>query len=87
MSANPPNKSNGIVAGIIKEQLKGVCHNSNKLGHLQNCQILFPPKILLHLWSHCGKHVVEIHYNMNECVYKTEEGTVTARSELYSPPY
>lgn len=45
--------------------------------HLQCSEILFPPEILLELWSQGREQIIRIHDDVHECVQKTEERTVT----------
>jgi hypothetical protein len=86
VGANPPNEREGIVAGIVEEQLEGVNHDGNELHHLKHSQVLFPPQVLLHVRTACSEHVIEIHDDVNECVDESEKRAVSARHEFYSPP-
>lgn len=61
-------------------------HHKDKLDHLQYGQVLLPPQIFLHFWSHGGQHVVRVHDDVNECIQKTKERTMTARREFDAPP-
>lgn len=42
-----------------------ISHNQNKLDQLNGGHILFPPQVLLVLWTHGGDHVIEIHNDVN----------------------
>lgn len=73
MHSNPPDECNWIIAWIVEEELESVNHHSNKLHHLKQSQVLLPPEIGLHLWSHCGKHIVEVHNDMNDDIKESEK--------------
>lgn len=86
MHSDPPYEWNWIIAWIVEEKLECVNHHGNELHHLQKCQVFLPPEIGLHLWSDCGKHIVEVHDDVNEDVEEAEEGRVAAWRELDAPP-
>lgn len=45
--------------------------------HLQRCQVLLPPKILLILWTHGREHVVRVHHNVHKGIEQAKESAVS----------
>jgi hypothetical protein len=63
-----------------------VDENSNKLSHLQDCDVFLPPQVFMHYWSHRGEHVVGVHHDVDARVEETEECRVATGHELDAPP-
>lgn len=87
MSANVDGKLPGKATIFIENQLKGMGENSYELDHLERCQMLLPPEVLLVLGSHCRHHVVEVHDDMNEGVEESKEGGVASGQKSGSNPH
>lgn len=86
MGANEVCKLNWIVAIVLEQQLERMDHNQHELDHLDDGEVLLPPKVFLHRWTHGGQHVVRVHDDVHECVQETEECAVAAGSEFHTPP-
>lgn len=86
MTADPPDKSLGIVA-VDKEELERVDDDGDKLNHLEGSEILFPPDKLLIFGAHGGHHVVKVHDDVHKSVEQSEESRVATGRESNSKPY
>ena len=58
----------------------------DELNHLKPSEILFPPKVRLHLRSKSSKKVVQIHDNMNESIQESRKGGMTTTDKPRSKP-
>lgn len=54
-------------------QLKAVCHDRHELDHLDRGHVLFPPDVLLVLWSQGGHQIIGVHQDVDEGVLKQEK--------------
>lgn len=46
--------------------------------NLEECQVLFPPQVLLHVRTHGGQHVISVHEDVNEGVDKAQQSSMSA---------
>lgn len=82
MQSNPEHKVFWIIA-FTEGQLELMTEYGNKLYHLECCQMLFPPNVLLVFWAHRRNHIIEIHNNVNEWVEHSKECAMAAcKSEI-----
>jgi len=54
----------------------------NKCYHLESCEVLLPPDVLLVLWSHCRNHVVKVHDDVNKCVEQCKKCAVATCNNI-----
>lgn len=71
--ADPPDERLRVVA-FDEEQLEGVDYDGDELHHLEGGQVLLPPEIGLHPWTHRRQKVVRVHDDVNESVEQSKEG-------------
>lgn len=59
---------------------------SNKPYHLDNCQVLLPPKVFPDIGSQCCQTVVSVHDHVDSAVDERKECIVSSCTELESDP-
>lgn len=60
--------------------------NHHKLNQLNHSEILFPPKVLLHMRSKCSQAIIGIHYNVDNGIDESKESRMSAGNKLGAPP-
>jgi len=71
---------------VVEDGNHGMDKHEDKLNQLHGCQILFPPKIFLHLWPHGRHEVVEIHDHMDAHVQEASKDRVPTTHKSSDPP-